>query len=95
MTGGRRWIAAQSTSVWMPRGGHFWTWKVVVPSTDSSPSMVAWTTEIPVITAMIEATPAMIPTRVRAERSLWARIASPAILNASNQIIGSPPGAHS
>ena len=36
--------------------------------------MVAWTTEIAVITAMIDATPATMPTSVSTERSLLPRI---------------------
>ena len=58
-----------------PPAGHFCTWKVCAPSTLISFSMVAWITEIAVITAMIEATPGTMPTRVSDERSLLLRIA--------------------
>src|SRR5207247_2428551 len=64
--------------------GHFWTWNVCAPSTLISRSSVLWITETPVITAMIEATPATIPTSVSTERSLLARIAWSDIAN--------PPG---
>ena len=40
-------------------------------------------TEIPVITEIIDATPAMIPTIVRKDLSLWAIIAETAIFKAS------------
>jgi len=47
-------------------------------------------TEIPVITEMIAATPAMMPTIVRIDRSLWAPIAEMAILKESIQVMRHP-----
>jgi hypothetical protein len=47
--------------------------------------MAVCTTEMPVMTDMIEAMPAMIPTIVRNDLSLWVRIADNAILNASRK----------
>ena len=43
-------------------------------------------TETPVITEMMAATPATIPTKVRIDRSLWAPIAATAILKDSIQV---------
>jgi hypothetical protein len=50
-------------------------------------------TETPVITAMIAATPAMMPTIVRIDRSLCALIAEMAILKESIQVMRSPASA--
>ena len=63
-----------------PPIGNFMTWKVRLESTLSSASIWLCTTETPVMTEMMAATPAMMPTRVRIERSLWAPIAEMAIL---------------
>ncbi len=70
VSGGRRIALRRSSSELNPPAGHFCTWKTWAPSTLISFSMVACTTEIAVITAMIDATPATMPTRVRTERSL-------------------------
>jgi hypothetical protein len=47
-------------------------------------------TEIPVMTPIIEATPAIIPTSVNEERSLWLIIAEMAIRNISINAIYNP-----
>ena len=53
--------------------------------TELAPPSGSRTTDTPVITEMIAATPAMMPTRVRADRSLWALIDARAILNDSTR----------
>ena len=70
VTGGRRIALRLSSSELNPPAGHFWTWKTCAPRTLISFSIVACMTEIAVMTAMIEATPATMPTRVRKDLSL-------------------------
>jgi len=52
--------------------------------------MVDCTTDIAVITAMMEATPATIPTRVRIDLSLFLTIAPKDMVNASRRCMAPP-----
>jgi len=71
--------------------GHFWTWKTWAPNTLISFSMVDCTTDIAVITAMMEATPATIPTKVRTDLSLFLTIAPKDMVNASRRCMARSP----
>ena len=80
-----RILRNSSSLMAVPAAACFCTWKVCVPRTLISFSMAVWTTEMPVMTEMIDAMPAMIPTIVRNDLILWARIAAAAIRNASRK----------
>src|SRR5882672_6475077 len=73
--GGRRMAFRRWVADWNPPAGHFCTWKTWAPRTLISRSRVPWTIEMAVMTAMMEATPATTPTRVRMDRSLLLRMA--------------------
>ena len=74
VTGGQRIASRRSSSLVKPRG-HFCIWKVCAPRMLISCSIVPCTTEIAVMTAMIDETPSTMPNSVSDERSLLARIA--------------------
>ena len=93
VSGGRRIALRRAASPPNPPAGHFWTWNVCAPRTLISRSIAPWITEIPVITAMIDATPATIPTSVSTERSLLATIAWSDIARTSGTRMRSPPAA--
>ena len=54
-------------------------------------SIVLWRTDMPVITAIMEATPKTIPTRVSDERNLLLRIACKDIITVSIFCMTAPP----
>src|SRR5687768_6167274 len=67
--------------------GHFCTWKVWVPRTVISFSIVTCMIEIAVMTPMMEATPSTTPTRVRKLRSLLLPMAPSDIANTSPRLM--------
>ena len=71
------------------------TWNVCAPSTLISFSMVAWTSAMAVITAMIEATPATMPTSVSTRPQLVGQDRAAATSTAVSRGRMAPPSARS
>src|SRR5688572_8770486 len=72
---GGRFIALRRCSSLENPAGHFCTWKTCEPRMLISFSIVPCTTEIAVMTEMIDAMPATMPSSVRHERSLLPTMA--------------------
>src|SRR5678815_1247351 len=75
MVSGGRFIALRRSWSLEKPAGNFWTWNTCVPSTLISFSIADCMTEIAVITAIMDAMPATMPSSVRLERSLLPTMA--------------------